>query len=840
MRNILDWDRYLHDYKDLIKNGIRTHYHAKTHWEEHGIKEKRKLYYFGNKNISFEDYDKYVFYLKNSPKRNLDSAKYTNIIEKITKKKYYNIMEYLNDNPDIKKKFNINNGFVHWINHGRFEKRIIYIKIIRNIIYDKVKTIHDFRCINILNIKSYEELMNNSNGDNINESNFIKNIQEQNITLYFNNKFIFGNKNLKPEITISRNINYNNIPIENNIYLSSILHKGKSKGIYVITKSMIEAIRNINSLLYPHVYNLSFFDKINKKKIFLQEQKVNKEWYNWLPDNDVDKLKLKYFPKDSFIICICGRIAINNYPKSLLESIKILRNQKYDIQLLVLGKLEVRPERLTQKLYNEITSYKWVKSFTFDKKDILNYFRMCDILASTYRDYCNHVGGSNKIKEYLLCNKPILCSRGKEREREFGKNYSGFYECKTCDSVPPLCWTKEYLKDPNCYIKQSNKYFENIDISNEIYQITNYIKVHHFLRLMNIKNLNVKININLNEDIKEELFTNNLIKNNIVQQEKYDNCNLIFTNDIKIIKKAANNGKIVFTSKSYEYPNTVFIDKDVDLLKLITYDLNTENYKKYIKNNVNLFLENKKRTNTVVYIPVWKRHKLLIECINSIKNQTEKCIIIGICSNKLDYNFVKNQEIIPIATLNRPLGFKYQNGLEISKIFYPKNVIIMGSDDTMTNNYIENFNKYTDKYDVISINYWKMSDISKNKNYSIKYNHKIIQGYWGGPKGKYKRFFNCNELGYKNNIFKKNPFSIGSGRSIGYRALNKINWKLYMGFNVSLDSFSLFKLLIVNKCPHITLGKENFYITSLKDSSEDMINTMENIFKADNLEVIED
>jgi len=128
-------------------------------------------------------------------------------------------------------------------------------------------------------------------------------------------------------------------------------------------------------------------------------------------------------------------------------------------------------------LYDEITSYDWVKSFIVDKKDVLNYFRMCDILANTYRDYCNHVSGSNKIKEYLLCNKPILCSRGKERERELGKDYIGLYDCETCNSVPPLCWTREYLKNPNCYINLYNTYFKNIDnqSDNRFYIETNNI-----------------------------------------------------------------------------------------------------------------------------------------------------------------------------------------------------------------------------------------------------------------------------------------------------------------------------------------------------------------------------
>ena len=355
-----------------------------------------------------------------------------------------------------------------------------------NTFTNNILTIDNFDCINIENIYSYQELSKITRGDTINEYNFLRNIQKKK-TLYVNNKFIRGNSKLTPQITISRNKKYNELINKNNTFASSIPYKKEFDGLCFITNSMIEAIQNKNSLLYPHVYGKELFNELNSKKIFLQEQKIDKNWYNWATDDEIKQLKLKYFPEDAFVICICGRIAINSYPKSLLEAIKILRNQGHNIHLLALTKFEVNPYRLTQELYDEITSYKWVKSFTVDKKDVLNYFRMCDILASTYRDYCNHVGGSNKIKEYLLCNKPILCSRGKERENELGKDYFGFYDCKTCDTVPPLCWTQEFLEYPYYYTKQYKTYFKDIDntptnkqsMSKEINDILIIIKYYY-------------------------------------------------------------------------------------------------------------------------------------------------------------------------------------------------------------------------------------------------------------------------------------------------------------------------------------------------------------------------
>tara|TARA_R110002072_G_scaffold288120_1_gene454191 strand:+ start:139 stop:1197 length:1059 start_codon:yes stop_codon:yes gene_type:complete len=329
-----------------------------------------------------------------------------------------------------------------------------------------ILTINKYKCINVENKVSYQELLDHKNGDKINETNFINSIIDNNITLYYNNKFIKGNRDLQPEITISRNKNYSELLRKDNNYLFPIGNKlNTNSNLYVITKSFIGALLTPNSLLYPHVFDYNKYNIFKNKKIFLHEQTINKDWYNWKTEEEVKNLKLEHFPEDSFVVCVCGRIAINSYPKSLIEAIKRLRNSGLNIYLLILGEVKVSPHRLTPNLYKELKSYNWIKSFTVSKKEILNYFRFCDVLASTYRDFCNHIGGSNKIKEYLLCDKPILCSRGKERENELGKHYPGFYDCSTCNTVPPLCWTREFLNNPMSYLKQYNRYFYNEDVN---------------------------------------------------------------------------------------------------------------------------------------------------------------------------------------------------------------------------------------------------------------------------------------------------------------------------------------------------------------------------------------
>jgi len=508
--SVFDWKRYIKDHPDLqraLGKGRPVHVNDATcHYLSHGIKENRKKYILGTNEPYVYDFD-WKMYDKLNPDVFTQRHR-TNVGEwhcfrhwcdygyKEDRKTGVCKQLVVKTDALISTDGEVNKRWIKALSNIILPKYITVDKLIYSYINHTPTTISDYKCINIENKNSYNALLTHSNGDNLNESNFIKTIQQNGVTLYFNNIFISGNKSLVPEITISRNKEYSNVVNKQNVFLSQIPYKPQSAGSYFITKSMIDAVKDDNSLLYPHVYDKSIYNEISMNPMFLHEQVVDKSWYTWASDDKIKELKLKHFDKDAFVICICGRIAINNYPKSLLEAIKLLRAQGHNIHLLALAKFEVRPERLTQNLYDEITSYDWVKSFIVDKKDVLNYFRICDVLASTYRDYCNHVGGSNKIKEYLLCNKPILCSRGKERERELGKDYIGLYDCETCNTVPPLCWTREYLKNPNCYINQYNTYFKNVDINlikEEINQIFDYIS--KYTKIVDLKSVITKLNL---------------------------------------------------------------------------------------------------------------------------------------------------------------------------------------------------------------------------------------------------------------------------------------------------------------------------------------------------------
>ena len=123
-----------------------------------------------------------------------------------------------------------------------------------------------------------------------------------------------------------------------------------------LTKEILEIPENYKVGLVPGsntgAFEMAMWTLLGKLPVDLFAwENFGLEWVN----DVVKQLKLQHFSEDAFVICICGRIAINSYPKSLLEAIKVLRNQGHNIHLLALTKFEVRPERLTQDLYDEIT-----------------------------------------------------------------------------------------------------------------------------------------------------------------------------------------------------------------------------------------------------------------------------------------------------------------------------------------------------------------------------------------------------------------------------------------------------------------------------------------------------
>jgi hypothetical protein len=134
--------------------------------------------------------------------------------------------------------------------------------------------------------------------------------------------------------------------------------------------------------------------------------------------------------------------------------------------------------------------------------------------------------------------------------------------------------------------------------------------------------------------------------------------------------------------------------------------------------------------------------KLNVELLNK---QTVKPAIILTCSNILDYNFAKDLEklydnVFVNVTLNYPLGKKFYDSAKFAQTIGGLNyLMILGSDDVLSLNYIENCLTELNKgYDLVGSRKWLMYT-NDDKLYSLEYKD-IVDILLGGGKMYTKKF----------------------------------------------------------------------------------------------------
>ncbi len=226
-----------------------------------------------------------------------------------------------------------------------------------------------------------------------------------------------------------------------------------------------------------------------------------------------------------------------------------------------------------------------------------------------------------------------------------------------------------------------------------------------------------------------------------------------------------------------------------------------------ISDSVDKCLSQDKRENICIFVPMWYRHGTTEKNIHLLSNQIyPKTKIILIYSNDQDKEFALALEkripnLYPIEVENRPLSKKFQFGAEFSKIFYPKGIIINGSDDFLSLNYskcvYDSFGSGTCNY--LGCNFWYVGDLASMLLYKFKYND---------PKR-----------------------VVGCGRAFKYDLLDKLGWQIFpLDRNSGIDgaskemirSFALFKALDLPKC----------FTFSFKEKT-DMITPMSNLLKSE-------
>lgn len=138
------------------------------------------------------------------------------------------------------------------------------------------------------------------------------------------------------------------------------------------------------------------------------------------------------------------------------------------------------------------------------------------------------------------------------------------------------------------------------------------------------------------------------------------------------------------------------------------------------------------------------RMKIVLQNVYHLLSMGEVFIAV---SDRDEYDKLKALPCHVFLVPNKPLGNKWQYCVSYARTFNPSCLIICGSDDFLSTDYIENAMKLVDRgYDFIGVNEWFMTD--GKKHYKAKYKH-------------------------------RQDFPAGSGRVFTKKCLDKINWHLF-------------------------------------------------------------
>jgi len=149
--------------------------------------------------------------------------------------------------------------------------------------------------------------------------------------------------------------------------------------------------------------------------------------------------------------------------------------------------------------------------------------------------------------------------------------------------------------------------------------------------------------------------------------------------------------------------------------------------------------------NPIVLIAMYGR-KPLVQ-INLELLHKQKCKVIVITSSDSDYHFVRDLDFdnVRICTApNQPLGKKWQIGVDFCRAAQADPLIILGSDDFLSSDFISKACEL--KEDFTFFTEWYIHDSIKKKDYKLKY---------------------------------RKVFPLGSGRVFSKSFLDRHDWKIF-------------------------------------------------------------
>jgi hypothetical protein len=155
----------------------------------------------------------------------------------------------------------------------------------------------------------------------------------------------------------------------------------------------------------------------------------------------------------------------------------------------------------------------------------------------------------------------------------------------------------------------------------------------------------------------------------------------------------------------------------------------------------------------ICIIPIFQRRASTIEAVKRIKRQDVDIILVG--SSSYDEQTAKIAGASYVEYNNTPLSSKIQVGIEVSRLSDPDAIMISGSDNWLSDNWISESIKYIGDYNVIGTRYW----------YAAKLQNKIPL-----------EIIQCK---YSDDRIPRREDPHGAGRIFTKSLLDKINWKLY-------------------------------------------------------------
>jgi len=302
-------------------------------------------------------------------------------------------------------------------------------------------------------------------------------------------------------------------------------------------------------------------------------------------------------------------------------------------------------------------------------------------------------------------------------------------------------------------------------------------------------------NKNKKDDNKKN---DNLIKLKMIRNNNYDIDKFINKNKNEIfLKKNFNINKDIQINLINKIINTNFIDT-------IAFGSNKGELD-------NIKFKNDDDIKLIICTCIYKRKELTKFCITEwLKHDIYKIIVVY--SEEDDYNNLKDvisDKLVIVKYDNLPLSNKWNYSVKTAQKYNPDAIMIMGSDDIFTSEYITKAKYYLNRgIEYISNNIWANIIYFKDKIL-------LFSAYY---------------------IKRRDKDGIGTTRIYSSSVLNKINWDLYLFSKpinscLDLNSFNKIKIYITKIRFDIT---NNFNTITLKIPTDDTAITIKEVYNIKN------